>query len=320
VAVWVRSGKPSAYGQDADILTATSEDGGLTWSTPAFLNAYAAVDISDPSWGDEDLQPRIAYGNGHWLATWTSSYVYATDDDNDSDMDILMAGSGYTCGNGTVDGSETCDDGEPRLDHDCCSRTCALDSENTPCNQDADLCTWDVCDGAGTCEHLTEPRPGCYAPQSQNGSSIRFDATKQKLAWKWTHGTVTQADITWWYDTPYSLCLFDGASTLVGRADAPTGYCTGEPFTPCWKETKTGVQYDDPELTPNGVSRVTVRKGVDRAKLMLSGRGSDLDMPSPVASLPLRAQLVNGNGACWEASYDAGVTQNDAVGFKARGD
>jgi cysteine-rich repeat protein len=57
------------------------------------------------------------------------------------------------CGNGVVTAGETCDDGNT-LGDDCCSPTCQLDAGGMPCPDDGDTCRDDICDGAG---HRTHP-------------------------------------------------------------------------------------------------------------------------------------------------------------------
>ena len=55
-----------------------------------------------------------------------------------------------TCGNGTLDPDEACDDGN-RVDGDCCSATCQAEPAGGACD-DGDLCTQtDACDGSGAC-------------------------------------------------------------------------------------------------------------------------------------------------------------------------
>jgi cysteine-rich repeat protein len=55
-----------------------------------------------------------------------------------------------TCGNGTLDLGESCDDGN-RADGDCCSAACVLEPAGQACD-DGDLCTQgDACDGDGSC-------------------------------------------------------------------------------------------------------------------------------------------------------------------------
>jgi len=60
------------------------------------------------------------------------------------------------CGNGTVDSGEQCDDGNT-LDGDCCSSTCQYEASGSGCTGDDNICTADVCDGAGVCMHPDLP-------------------------------------------------------------------------------------------------------------------------------------------------------------------
>src|SRR5262249_23643131 len=54
------------------------------------------------------------------------------------------------CGNGVVtpNTGEQCEDGNPR-NGDCCSSTCHFEASGSPCADDGNQCTDDVCNGAG---------------------------------------------------------------------------------------------------------------------------------------------------------------------------
>ena len=53
-----------------------------------------------------------------------------------------------TCGNGVVEMGEPCDDGNI-ASGDCCTATCQFEPPGISCASDGDLCSSDICDGAG---------------------------------------------------------------------------------------------------------------------------------------------------------------------------
>jgi cysteine-rich repeat protein len=62
------------------------------------------------------------------------------------------------CGDGQLVGDEQCDDGNT-LDGDCCSMVCAFEQAGSACADDANECTDEACDGAGTCQHTPNAVP-----------------------------------------------------------------------------------------------------------------------------------------------------------------
>jgi hypothetical protein len=148
---------------------------------------------------------------------------------------------------------------------------------------------------------------------------------KDLLSWKWLKGSVTpKSDFGDPLTTDtYELCVYEGAlPTLISHATAPAGgLCRlGKP---CWKETTTGFKYLDRELTPLGIQRITLKEGLTpgAAKIMVSGRGVNLDMPSPFPlAPPVTVQLKNSSGVCWQATYGAPATRNTATEFKDKAD
>ncbi len=74
---------------DRDILVATSDNDGLTWSVPAALNTNAGTDMPAQA---GDWSPTVATdGNGTWIAAWET-----TDSQGDTiggDQDLLFARS-----------------------------------------------------------------------------------------------------------------------------------------------------------------------------------------------------------------------------------
>ena len=113
--------------------------------------------------------------------------------------------------------------------------------------------------------------------------------------------------------TNYALCVYDttgsGPRMLVNAA-APAGSK--------WSSRGSGYRYRDTSASPDGVQKITLRAGADRrAKIVVKGAGSMLDVASLPAGLPVTVQLKASNGKCWDAPYTAAIT-NTADKLKAR--
>lgn len=65
---------------------------------------------------------------------------------------VSSPATGTKCGNGVVDATEDCEDGNTAAG-DCCSPVCRFDPVDAACTADGTACTQDVCDGAGHCLH-----------------------------------------------------------------------------------------------------------------------------------------------------------------------
>src|SRR4029079_18378759 len=128
--------------------------------------------------------------------------------------------------------------------------------------------------------------------------------TQDRVGWKWNRGRATSlADFgdpaT---STSYDLCLYAG-NALVSRTTAPgAGICRGG--RPCWRATSTGWTYSQSAPGERGLQKVTLRSGADgKSKLQAKGKGGLLSLPQLPLVTPLRAQLINSDGKCWEATY-----------------
>jgi cysteine-rich repeat protein len=112
----------------------------------------------------------VSYGGSSdlWGETWTAADVNAAgfgvavaagDSFDTAAIDHITITLTYSlCGDGIVEGSEDCDDGNTN-DGDCCSSTCQFEPSGSPCESDGNVCTDDECDGAGTCEHNNNTAP-----------------------------------------------------------------------------------------------------------------------------------------------------------------
>lgn len=245
----------------------------------------------------------------------------------------------YVCGNGVREGTEECDDGNTESG-DCCSPTCQIDPDATPCSDgtactevdtcvdgacvgsspvscdDGNGCTFDTCEpSSGACVHDATPRTGCRsALRSLLLIKNKPDDAKDKLIWKWQKGTTTTLpdfgapSAT----TDYTLCIYAG--TASATLDIPAG--SG------WKPLGTkGFSFKGPGTASDGVQKVQLKSGgAGKSKVQVKGKGIALpDLAAPLAQ-PITVQLVNDEtAACFEAAYDGtAVTKNTDTLFKAK--
>jgi acyl-homoserine lactone acylase PvdQ len=170
----------------------------------------------------------------------------------------------------------------------------------------------------------TAPATSCHTPAAARASQLqlRNDSrdTLDRLKWKWTRGHATAigdfGDPS--ASTAYDLCIYASAG-LVARETAPAGgTCRGRP---CWRKTSSGFTFTHSDAASRVLQKLTLHAGADgKAKIIARGKGGLLDLPSlPLVGLPLRVQLVNGNGECWEATYSA-TLQDDSDRLNAKSD
>ncbi len=106
-----------------------------------------------------------ACGNGIETAGETCDDGNLVNGDGCSDLCQLEV-----CGDGILSAGEDCDDGNT-VGGDCCDALCGFEANGSACDDDANLCTDDVCDGAGACQHVNNTDPcndanGCTANDS----------------------------------------------------------------------------------------------------------------------------------------------------------
>lgn len=114
----------------------------------------------DPSWdGDGIVEVPGFFHVGSSLQTDAAlqpngDVILATR--HGGSVELRRLSSLDSCGNGIVEVGESCDDGNT-LAGDCCSPACQLERAGSPCTNDGDACTLDVCDQLGTCTHPAAP-------------------------------------------------------------------------------------------------------------------------------------------------------------------
>src|SRR5262249_40011063 len=103
----------------------------------------------------------------------------------------------------------------------------------------------------------------------------------------------------------FRLCLYDGTPALIASVLAPGGGRCGR--KPCWSATRTGFHYADARAA-TGVADATLANSANGTTFKLAGKGASVGAPALPASTPLTAQLVNGDGACWTATFTSSRT------------
>ncbi len=172
------------------------------------------------------------------------------------------------------------------------------------------------------------PALGCRSQvASDSGMFAATDAspdTKDRLTWAWVKGDATQVDdfgdpTT---GTSYRLCAYDetaGVPSLVlSTGIAAGGTCGG---TACWRATRDGFRYRDPNAAAEGVRKVVLKAGAaGRSRIQVRAQGERLALPAlPFRQEPkLTVQLRSSAGPCWEAAYTAPARRNRVGQFKDR--
>lgn len=150
------------------------------------------------------------------------------------------------------------------------------------------------------------PRSGCVtAPSGKIKIKNNSDPSKRQLLWKWSLGT---ADIDDFGDpyagANYRLCVYDDGVKKVDAAIEAAGPCD---TISCWKETTTSRKYKHQTGNADGIRKVKFKAGVSSAKMLVKGKGMNLDNPLPfTAATSVTVQFVanpGGANACFESVF-----------------
>jgi glucose/arabinose dehydrogenase len=171
------------------------------------------------------------------------------------------------------------------------------------------------------------PRNDCKDPSEPNQGMLTVrehpNPTRSRLAWRWPRGMATAVEDfgTPTVDTEYAFCAYDSGDNLIMENQVGAGGTCGT--NPCWVQTAAGFRYRDRGGAQDGIRTITLRSGDDdgEPRIVVRGRGVGLDMPPgfPIAQ-PVRAQLVNSAGFCWEATYSDPPLDNGNGQFRDRAD
>jgi cysteine-rich repeat protein len=256
---------------------------------PGFTPAIGEVDLDG---GPRLNGPRVDCGADEATScgNGTTEFPELCDDGDLIDGDGCDSNCTPTgCGNGIVTAGEQCDDGNT-LTGDCCGAACQLETDGTACNDDNACTTTDAC-ASGICAGTEEPDPLC---KTALGGQLQIkdrtlDASPDKgnqLSWQWKKGATTTAvelGNALASATRYDLCLYDqnsGSSSLRAQLHLPGGGTCHG--KPCWKASGNGTfKYADKDATPDGVTQASLQPGVaSKAQVQVKARGLLLALPT----------------------------------------
>lgn len=303
----------TAYTGFAAYKAGTGQDGNSMFANPQLaspgtgdfhLNAGSpAINAGDPGFtpavGEVDLDggarvngPRVDCGADERTScgNGTTEFPELCDDGDLDDGDGCDSNCTPTgCGNGITTVGEQCDDGNTTAG-DCCGATCQLEADGSTCD-DANPCTTSDACASGACAGAEEPAPLC---KTALGGQLQIkdrtldaspDAGNQ-LAWQWKKGdatTGTELGNALASATRYDVCIYDqsgGASSLAARLRIPGGGTCRG--KPCWKTSGNGMlKYADKDATPDGVTQAILRPGIaGKAQIQVKARGLSLTTPT----------------------------------------
>jgi len=310
---------------DPELLAPASADFHLRATSPA-------VNRGDPTFvpgaGETDLDgaPRVSGGRVDLGADEATCGNGTTDPGETCDDGDLVDCDGCdsnctpsaACGNGITCAPEQCDDGDIAAG-DCCGPACAFEATASPCD-DGDACTnGDACNGMGTCASSAAPAAICRGAESGAAVLQLLDGspdTRDRLTWRWKRGEETLppalGDPT--VATEYTLCAYDASASPQPRLRAAL------PPGARWGSAGSGFRYRDPAAAAGGIRTVRLVPGsTGSARVIVRGRGTALPLPPFPLTPPVELQLRTDGGECWGAAYSA-PDRNDLSGFTGRND
>lgn len=291
----------------------TGQDAGSTFSNPLLVAPASAdfhlgpgspaVNAGDPAYvpalDEADLDggarkngPRVDAGadEATTCGNGTTEVPELCDDGDLVDGDGCDSNCTPTgCGNGIATSGEQCDDGNT-TGGDCCNAACQLEANGAPCD-DANTCTSaDACT-SGTCAGAEEPVPTCTAAlggqlQIKDRTLAGAADAGNQLTWQWKKGDATSSAAlgnALASSTRYDLCIYDrasGVSSLAAHLRIPGGGTCHG--KPCWKASGSGaLKYADKDATPDGVTQASLRPGsAGKAQIQVKARGVHLAVPA----------------------------------------
>src|SRR5262249_1009410 len=172
------------------------------------------------------------------------------------------------------------------------------------CATDADCAVCDRCGTGSTCE--IGQRNGCTVAATKAArlaiTQKGFRNTRLSLSWQ---GSVPAVDPV--ASDDIGICLYQAGRRIAETVAPAGGVCRSKP---CWTGSfATGLKYQDPDGTPNGIRTASITSGIIKMKSKgVNLAGSQLGVPDPLTLGPLSSPVVlqvhGSNGACVAATFD----------------
>jgi len=171
--------------------------------------------------------------------------------------------------------------------------------------------TWTPTPMGGGLSCSSAPMSGCETP-AKSSLKLRADTqdpSRQSFSWKWLNGTVSLQDLG---DplgaTNYLVCLYNGGSLLQSILMG-----SGEG----WSSTSSGYKYLDKAGIADGVTKAVLKAGTGKAKILIKGRGANLnvDLPAPMSDVTVQFSTSDG-AVCYEDTYLAPAVKEDSTYYK----
>lgn len=216
------------------------------------------------------------------------------------------------CGDGTVETSDECDDGNT-APGDGCSRTCRIEV----CPPAPDL----TCHAAGRALLLLNEKTAGKERWRLQWAKIADATTRMEF------GDVTESTPTPITVARVSACLYDDNDALLGEVSVAKAGQSCPRYGDCWHEVGTnGYLYRDPVGYEDGVTRIQYTAGpatAGKVKLAAANVTSQGHEHLPIGVAAALAgntsptmQLVTTTGFCVGATINR-VTRDDGVAYGA---
>jgi cysteine-rich repeat protein len=213
------------------------------------------------------------------------------------DIDSIV--SGPLCGDGILDVSEACDDGN----------TTAGDGCDALCQTEAFVCP------AGADPVCVDSEKGSLKVDERKPGKEKLKLSMKQLSESTAPGDFGDPVAG---DTAFLVCLYSEAGALAGEllVDRAGDVC-GPKAKPCWKATQKGPKYKDPDAASSGVKAIKTKAGPEKKGSLSAQAGNNAKQAQSSLPSGIAAGLAGGSEARVQVhTSDAGCFNVDVTEVK----